>query len=164
MSTNTSTEGETLTSFAARHGFTKQRAHVLKKRGLPLLESGRVNSADADTWIEKNVDKSRRHSPKADAGTSRDRKEAADAALKELELARRRGELVEAAAVDRAMFERARGDRDALLAWVASAAPALASELGTDAAATFSVLDRLIREHLERRADTPTEVNHDERD
>jgi hypothetical protein len=41
------------------------------------------------------------------------------------------------------------------MAWVQRAAPLIAAETGADPQATFAVLDRLMREHLEHLADTP---------
>ena len=151
MSIEASTEGESLTAFARRHGFTKQRAHALKKRGLPIFESGRVNSADADRWLLENLDhrKRRGNGLKAEPGSAADRKLEADASIRELELAKRRGELVERAAVDRAVFELARRERDSWLSWAAQSAPDLAAALGVDETAVFTELDALVRRHLE---------------
>lgn len=156
-STDTSTDSETLSAFARRHGFTRQRAHALKGRGLPILADGRVNPQEADAWLEQNLDRDRRPGRKAPAGSARDRKEAADAELKELELARRRGELVERAAVETAVFERARLERDGWLTWAAQAAPKLAAALGSHETETFTVLDRLVRERLQDLSDATLE-------
>ena len=151
MSIEASTEGETLTAFAARHGFTKQRASNLKKRGLPVLASGRVNSADADRWLVENLDHRKRHGNglRAEPGSAKDRKDEADASIRELELAKRRGELVERAAVDKAVFELARRERDSWLSWAAQSAPDLAAALGADEVAVFTELDAMVRRHLE---------------
>ena len=158
MSTETVNAGETLASFARRHGFTRQRAHALKKRGLPLLEDGSVNSDEADQWLENNLDHHRREAQQqANNGSARERKEAADASLKELELRRRRGQLLERAAVERYVFELARGERDAWQTFAAHAAPQLASRLGVAEADAFEALDGLVREHLDQLSDVTLE-------
>jgi hypothetical protein len=72
-----------------------------------------------------------------------------------LALEREQGNLVDRAAAMKAIFARARAERDAHLAFVHRAAPLLSAETGADPAKTFATLDRLMREHLEHLADTP---------
>jgi hypothetical protein len=86
--------------------------------------------------------------PVPPSNLARDRKDAAEAALKELQLEQRRGELLERAKVERQVFELARQERDAWTTWTVQAAPRLASELGVAERETFTALDALVREHL----------------
>jgi len=148
MSTHTATDGETQSEFARRHGVSRQRISTLVKQGLPRLDNGRVDSDAADAWMAANLDHARRERQRGGDGTARERKEAAQAALAELDLARRRGELVERAAVEQAAFERARLERDGWLTWVSQVAPTVAAELGVSERDAFTVLDRLVRERL----------------
>jgi len=155
MSTTHVNEGETLSAFARRHGFSRQRAHTLKKKGLPVLSDGSVNSDEADRWLEANINQDRRPGRKATSGTWKEEKERADALLRDLELRRRQGELIERADAERAAFERAQRERHAWQSWTATAAAWLASELGVPERDIFDRLDRLVRDHLDQLADEP---------
>ena len=163
MSTDTVNAGETLAGFARRHGFTRQRAHALKRRGLPLLEDGSVNSDEADQWLENNLNRERRQGTKAEPGSWRDEKDKADAQLKQLELRRREAELIERHAAEKAVYERAQLERHAWEGWTPAAASALAAELDVAEASAFSILDRLVREHLERLSEESLETLYDRR-
>jgi hypothetical protein len=74
---------------------------------------------------------------------------AAEAAFARLELKKREGSLIPREAAERFIFERAREERDALIAWVARVSPALAHELGCEAAAP-NVAKLQIRAHMAR--------------
>lgn len=157
MATQVSTDGETQGEFAKRHGVSRQRISVLVKQGLPRLDNGRIDSEAADAWMASNLDHARRERQRGGDGSARERKEAAQAALTELDLARRRGELVERAAVEQAAFERARLERDGWLTWVAQVAPTVAAELGVAERDAFSVLDRLVRSRLSELSEVTLE-------
>lgn len=76
-------------------------------------------------------------------------------------LKQERGDLIDA---DHAMATVSCGrmvERDAHIAWVQRSAPVIASELGCDPVKAFTILDRLMREHLEHLADTPLDVLKD---
>ena len=62
--------------------------------------------------------------------SAKTRKETALADLRELELRRRRGELLERRVVENRVFELARRERDAWLTWPARVGAVLAAELG----------------------------------
>ena len=66
----------------------------------------------------------------------------------EIEIAKRRGELVERASAEALFFDLARQERDAWLGWPARVAATMAAELGLDAKALETVLDHHLREHL----------------
>jgi hypothetical protein len=66
----------------------------------------------------------------------------------EIEIAKRRGELVERAAAEAMFFDLARQERDAWLGWPSRVAATMAAELGLDAKTLEAVLDRYLREHL----------------
>ena len=59
------------------------------------------------------------------------------------------GELVNRQEVERAVYGRARFERDAWTGWASRAAVAVAAEAGGDPGRTFAALDRLVREHLD---------------
>lgn len=80
---------------------------------------------------------------------------AAQAETAELDLQRKRGELVEANAVRSAAMENARIEREALLSWPARVAPVLTAEFGTDQVAFTAALERELRRYMEERADDP---------
>lgn len=62
------------------------------------------------------------------------------------------GALVDADAVQKAVFELARQDRDAWSNWPAQVSPLMASELGVDQVALAVILERYVREHLTERS------------
>lgn len=72
-------------------------------------------------------------------------------------LTKARGELVPRRVAERVVFERARAERDAHLAWIARTAPVISAEIGCEPSALFAALDRLFREHLVELSETPIE-------
>lgn len=62
------------------------------------------------------------------------------------------GKLVDAEAVEAAVFRLARADRDALQNWPSRVGPVLAAELGVDAAALIIVLEKHVRAYLSERS------------
>ena len=66
----------------------------------------------------------------------------------EIEIAKRRGELVERAVAEAQFFELARQERDSWLAWPARVSALMAAELGVEPRAIEALLDRHLREHL----------------
>ena len=87
----------------------------------------------------------------------RGRKLEREGALLDLELRKRSGEVIDKGEVERAVFARARQDRDTWLAFSSRAASALAVE-GIDPARSFPTLDRLVRETLGEIAATPLKL------
>lgn len=113
----------------ARHRACSE-AHVskLKSSGWLVMEGDLVDVAASDAKIAENSDPGRggdrsvpaQQAPKADAPAgsyldSRNREAAARAAMSELDLAKRRGELVERADVEREVYSLARSAQRALL-------------------------------------------------
>ena len=72
---------------------------------------------------------------------------------RKLRLGRLRGELVDRARTTALVFRLARAERDAWLQWPARVAATLAAELGVDAHAMQTVLERALREQLEQLAE-----------
>src|SRR5258707_9032039 len=81
-----------------------------------------------------------------------------EAQLRELEFRKRSGELVDRAAAERAIFERANIERDRWLGWIPRAASQIAAEAEIDPTKLFGTLDRLVRDHLTQLAATPLKV------
>lgn len=132
-------------------GRTDEAVRKWRQAGMPMVRDGRtwrIAEADARAWLKQNRADPRPDTsaePRADA----DRRNAvakADAA--ELELARRRGELIERADVKREVYELARAERDAWTGWAARVAPTLAAELGCDHGKLLAALEREVNEHL----------------
>jgi hypothetical protein len=73
----------------------------------------------------------------------------------EIDTKARRGELVERAKVERAVFELARRYRDALLAWPARVAAPIAAKLGADPHTVEAALGSEVRRHLEELSRDP---------
>lgn len=90
---------------------------------------------------------------------AREEKERERVRAMRLEYLRRSGRLVDREAAERAIFARARLERDAWLAFVSRSAPVLAAELGADERRAFQVLDRLVREQLDELATMALEVD-----
>lgn len=78
------------------------------------------------------------------------RREIALANLEELELDKRRGELVSRSEVETAAFNRARLERDALLNWPARVSSLIGAALTADAALVQITLDLYLREFLQQ--------------
>ena len=72
-----------------------------------------------------------------------------------LRLETEKGRLINRDEIKVAIFNRARRERNAHLAWGLRVAPQLAAELSVDPALMFTALDRHLREHLADLARTP---------
>lgn len=72
--------------------------------------------------------------------------------IREQKRRERDGELVERAAIDRLVFDRASAEKEALLNWPARNAANIAVELGVPERKVFDVLDRYMRRHLAERS------------
>ncbi|MGV6839268.1 MAG: hypothetical protein ACWA40_03650 [Planktomarina sp.] len=144
----------------ARHaGVSNGRISHMIKDGLPVLPNGRIPVQDADMWITTNVN-SRSNALKSDVNRlslAKIEREEAQRDLLLLQVAEKEQRLIDRQAVEQALFERARGERDAHLAWVARVAPKLATELDVDLSLVFSALDREMRDHLTELSQTPLE-------
>jgi hypothetical protein len=153
--------------------------------GLPVGDDGRIDVETGWAWIAQHVDPDRRRgggrakgAPRAEpvnvpdqnikptaapgllstVANLRGHKLAREAQLLELALQRKRGELVDRAEAEAAIFARARQERDAWLAFSSRAAAVLAAEAGVDPGRSFPVLDRIVREHLAELAATPLKL------
>jgi hypothetical protein len=151
----------TQAAFARRIGVTRGRVAQLVKEGLPRDEAGRIPIEAGKAWIAANVRP--RIAAVAPAGegdarlAARTDRERSEAELARLKVEERAGKLVSREEVRAAAFERARFERDAHLGFAARLAATLAAELGVDQGRAFAVLDREMREHLQRLADTALE-------
>ena len=84
----------------------------------------------------------------SDFARARARKEAALAEMRELDLLERKGELVDAATIQDAVFTRFRELRDAWLNWPARIGAVMAAELNVDGALVIVTLEKHVREQL----------------
>jgi len=145
-------------AFAEELGVAKSRVSQLVTMGLPLTNNGKVPRAEALEWYRANVDQNRRKAlTTRQLDTPRAKYDAIRAEREQLELDKARGDLINRKAAEKAVFERARAERDAHLSWVSRVSPALAVELDADPAKVFAAIDRLMRQHLEDLASTPWE-------
>ena len=147
----------TKTTFAGHLGVSAGRVSQMIGEGLPVLPNGRVPVQAAEEWYRANVRQKldgSKHSSNELAGI-RVQREAAQRDLLQMDIARRTGMLIDRKQVELAIFDRARAERDAHIAWVSRIAPALAAELGIDLARLSATLDREMRSHLQDLSDTP---------
>lgn len=151
----------TKAAFGARHGVAKSRVTEWTGEGLPVTRNGRIAVADGDAWVASRLDPARRAARKGQVGRAagkvadqRARKLDRENALLDLELARKRGTLIDRAATLAALADFATLHRDAWLGWVARTVPALAAA-GTSPAGLFAALDRAVRDHLGELARLP---------
>uniref|UniRef100_UPI003F6E71DB hypothetical protein n=1 Tax=Elioraea sp. TaxID=2185103 RepID=UPI003F6E71DB len=93
---------------------TKARVSQYIARGMPVLPDGRVDLAEAEMWRAENVDTSRGTDVDG-AAAERARLLRAQAERAELDLAARRGELVERSLIAATLVPRIRELRDTLL-------------------------------------------------
>ncbi len=159
---------ESKSQFAARVGLSKGRISQLIANGLPVREDGGVDIEAGLAWMEANLDPAKRNKGGAAPPEKKEEMLSLSEARRlhlivqieraKISLKQERGDLIDANQATITVFNRARAERDAHIAWVQRSAPILAGELGCDAAQMFAALDRLMREHLEHLADTPLDV------
>lgn len=136
--------------FAKIAGISPGRVSQLIAKGLPVEPSGRIDVARAQIWMAENINANRREAQtqtRLPLEVQR-RKSDVDLERAELELQKARGELVDRKATERAIFGRARAERDAWLNWPLRIGAQLADQLDVDEAALLIALKRLVREHL----------------
>ena len=144
--------------FAAHLGLSPGRVSQLIAQGLPVEPTGRIHIERATGWYRRNVDPNRARSSSADERrplSGRGDYDRIRAERAQLALDRERGDMVDRAAVEQAVFDRARGERDAWIGWSSRAAAALAAETEADPGKAFAILDRLVREQLAALAERP---------
>ncbi|MGF1464119.1 MAG: hypothetical protein ACFB2Z_13345 [Maricaulaceae bacterium] len=144
-------------AYAAHAGVTPGRVSHLIEDGLPVLGNGRIPVTEADAWRAANTQRYRNRSRVStdELAKARLAKEQALAEMARLDADRKARKLVDRKAVETAIEARARGEREAHMGFVARAAQAIAAETGADPRAVFAALDRAMRDHLARLADTP---------
>lgn len=143
-------------AFARSLGVSPTRVTRYVADGLPVRPGGKIDEDEGRRWIAENVDGHRQAAAKPSVASTaagqaaqvRTAKMLRDIRLRDLEIKQREGELVSREDVARAVFGRARFERDAWIGFSSRASVALAAELGTDPARTFAAMDRLVREHL----------------
>jgi phage terminase Nu1 subunit (DNA packaging protein) len=134
-----------------------ERVRQWRLAGMPMRRIGntwRIPEAEARSWLAKHKNDPEPTRAGSARGGAEPRAEAerraavakADAA--ELELARRRSELIERDLVKREVYALARAERDSWQGWAARVAPTLAAELGVDHAALLAALEREVAAHL----------------
>ena len=156
-------------AYAARAGLSKTGVRRAKESGrVVLYDDGSINATASDALMERATDPTRRRVDRAMVRVSDD--DDRDDTLElpasadflevktfherrkveklEIEIAKRRGELVERAAAEAMFFDLARQERDAWLGWPSRVAATMAAELGLDAKTLEAVMDRYLREHL----------------
>jgi hypothetical protein len=145
--------GVSLRAYARHRGVTLravQKARDSKRITVPIVD---VETADRE-W-ERNTRQENRDvvepSPES-LSDARLRRERVKAELDELELARRRGDLVPAAAMIEATESRARAERDALLNWPGRISATLAAALKIPERRLRRHLDAAVREFLRERS------------
>lgn len=151
--------------FGRRIDVTRQRVSQLVKEGLPVRKDGKIDFAKGRRWVDQHLDQHRREARKPRAGPvvpaaattseTRSQKLSWEAQLRELEFRKRSGELVDRAATERTIFERATAERDRWIGWVARATAQIATEAEVDPTKLFAILDRLVRDQLTELAATP---------
>ena len=150
-------------AFARRHGVSPSRVTAWAAQGLPLDINGQVKGGKGDAWVAANLDPDRRAAAKekfvgkvaAGLTNERARKIHNENALLDLELARKRGSLIDRDDTIRALQDFAVFQRDAWLGWIARTVPELAAATGAEPGPIFAVLDRLVRAQLGELARMP---------
>jgi len=157
-------------AFAERTGVTPGRVSQMIGDGLPVEPNGKIDPRAAEAWIDENVDPEKRKAwqtrrdgegdsgPTAKLTRIRAEHETAKMELAKLELARKSGALIDREAARRAVYARARMERDAHLAWVDRAAATIAPALGVDIGELRGRLAEELRDHLEALAATPMDA------
>lgn len=155
---------------ARRLGLSRGRISQYRGMGMPILEDGKVNLADALDWIAKNVDPTRRKSEgeadldaivNGDLNAVRTQHERVKLARATKALEREQGITVYKSDVETALFARARMERGAHENFVIRTAPLLAAEFNVDERGMFAALEKHMRQHLEALANTPLDLTDD---
>jgi len=123
--------------------------------GLPVEASGRIDLERGREWYQQNTSPDRRKVKPAGHESATDELKRIRIDQARLDLERSKGTLVERQAVEQAIFSRARAERDAHLAWATRIAPVIAARIGADPGRLFTELDREMRAHLAKLAETP---------
>lgn len=149
----------TKSAFAGHIGVSKGRISQMIQAGLPVLDNGRVPVEAATAWYSANVRHTAQSAKKAaeDMGQVKRQREEAHRDLLRLQVEEKSGRLIDRRAAEAVIFERARAERDAHLAWCSRIAPQIATETGCDLAALYAALDREMRRHLGELAALPLE-------
>jgi hypothetical protein len=144
-------------AFAAHIGVTSGRVSQMVKEGLPVLDNGRVPLDVAEAWYRTNIRQKADGARRTVDELSRVKieRETAQRDLLQMDVERRRGQLIDRRQVELALHDRARAERDAHTAWVSRVAPIIAAELGADLACLYAILDREMRAHLQELSETP---------
>ncbi len=171
----------TFKAFAAVVGLSRGRVSQLVREGLPLDAERKIDPEAGRAWIAANIDPDRRRgggrtkgakrakaapsvtplTPDNDLGSGatvarlRGHVLARQALMLDLDLKRATGEAVDRATVQKAVFDRARLERDSWLSFASRASAVLATEAGVDPGRSFPILDRIVRQHLAELAATP---------
>lgn len=151
--------------FAEHVGVSPGRVSQLIKTGLPVLPNGRIPLEDGVHWYRANVDSNRSRAAGLSEGrpgaaaplTPRAERDAAEAIIARLKAEKLAGNLVSRPHALRFIESRARMERDAWIAWINRAAPAIADATGADMTAILTTLDALVREQLTALANRPLE-------
>lgn len=145
-------------AFAQEIGVSKPRVSQLVKEGLPVTANGKIDRAVALAWYQKNIEPNRRKAfADKSSGDAKSQLDHIKIERERLALSKERGELIDRRAAQKAVFERARAERDAWLSWSSRMSAQLATELGTDPATLYAVLDREVRAQIAELADKSVE-------
>lgn len=144
-------------AFAAHIGLSAGRISQLIHEGLPVEPNGRIHVERATGWYRRNVDHNRRKGsdPERKPLGARAELDRIRADRARLDLDKARGDLADRSAVEAAIFDRARAERDAWIAWCNRAAPHIAEETDANPAILLALLDRLVRDQLAMLASRP---------
>lgn len=157
----------TRTEFAKHVGLAKSRITQLVSEGLPIRKDGKINLDRGKRWIDNHLDPKRRQAAGRDASATgtvaglRADKLKRENELLDLDLMLKKGALVDRREAEAAIEGRARFERDAWTGWAARTSQNLATELGCDPGDIYTVLDRLVREHLAELSTTPWNISDD---
>lgn len=145
-------------AFARLQGVSRGTLSKWETRGLPVHD-GKIEPEAGATWVAAHVEQRRpRGGPVPDSALARlrSRKITSENELLELELAAKRGALIDRGETLRALADFATLQREAWLGWVARTVPELAAAAGgAEPGPIFAALDRAVRGQLAELARMP---------
>ena len=136
----------------AKHGSAGASAGLVPPRPAPTRPAPTRPAPAAPAALPPAAPASAASAPMAEV---RRQHELVKVARARLRLETEKGRLFNRDEIKVAVFNRARRERNAHLAWALRVAPQLAAELAVDPALMFTALDRALREHLADLAKTP---------